>query len=140
MKILISGISGSGKTTLAKKLFDELSKMYLCEHINADEVRAETNNWDFSLAGRISQTNELTKRANQSTAKIIICDFIAPTNQIREIFNPDYSIWLNTKKSSQYPDTDNLFEPFENANYIVDDFNSNYVQEILSDILTKISK
>ena len=42
--ILLTGLPDSGKTTLAKKLV----KKYGGSHINADEVRTATNDWDFS--------------------------------------------------------------------------------------------
>jgi len=55
IKILIYGLSGSGKTTLAKELADLL----ICAHINADEVRKEHNDWDFSDSGRLRQAHRI---------------------------------------------------------------------------------
>ena len=46
--ILIMGLPGSGKTTLA----DELGPMLNAKRLNADEVRKEANDWDFSEEGR----------------------------------------------------------------------------------------
>jgi adenylylsulfate kinase len=42
--ILIMGLPGSGKTTLA----EELAPMLNAKRLNADEVRKEANDWDFS--------------------------------------------------------------------------------------------
>ena len=42
--ILIMGLPGSGKTTLAS----ELAPLTNAKRINADEVRKEANDWDFS--------------------------------------------------------------------------------------------
>ena len=45
------GLPGSGKTTLASRLKSLLN----AEWINADKVRSEANDWDFSAAGRVRQ-------------------------------------------------------------------------------------
>ena len=52
MKILIMGLPGSGKTTLAKMIVPRLNAVWL----NADEVRKQDNNWDFSEDGRRRQS------------------------------------------------------------------------------------
>ena len=45
------GLPGSGKTTLA----NELGPMLNAKRLNADEVRKEANDWDFSEEGRKRQ-------------------------------------------------------------------------------------
>ena len=52
MKILIMGLPGSGKTTLAKHLVPMFNAVWL----NADEVRKEADDWDFSDEGRKRQS------------------------------------------------------------------------------------
>ena len=52
MKILIMGLPGSGKTTLAKHLVP----MYNAVWLNADEVRKDADDWDFSEEGRKRQS------------------------------------------------------------------------------------
>lgn len=38
-----------------------------------------------------------------------IADFVAPTEDIRNIFQADFVIWMNTKESSKYDDTNDIF-------------------------------
>ena len=57
MKVLIFGLPNSGKTTLAKKLYEELKWSWF----NADEVRKQFNDWDFSPEGRLRQALRMKK-------------------------------------------------------------------------------
>ena len=102
------GLSGSVKSTLSKSLKVMLKS---CEWFNADVIRNIHNDWDFSEDGRIRQAQRITKLANESLVKYVIADFIAPTEEIRAVFNPDIIIWMDTVQSSKYLDTDTIFEP-----------------------------
>jgi len=104
MKILVMGLSGSGKTTLA----DELQRLSRFPRINADKVRAEYNDWDFSNEGRLRQARRLKKLSEKYARSIT--DFIAPTEEIRKIFKADITIWMDTVSKSKYEDTDKVFE------------------------------
>ena len=46
------GLSGSGKTSLAKVL----TPMFNAVWLNADKIRKEVNDWDFSEQGRLKQS------------------------------------------------------------------------------------
>ena len=105
MKILICGLPGSGKTTLA----EELHRLTRFPHINADAIRTMCNDWDFSIEGRIRQAKRLRRLANGFSRSIT--DFVAPTEKIRELFNPDIIVWLDTIKESRFEDTNKIFEP-----------------------------
>jgi adenylylsulfate kinase len=107
MKILIMGLSGSGKSELAKELAKLLPNNI---RLNADEIREKYNDWDFSIEGRIRQAKRINELANISDADYVIADFIAPTKESRIIFNADILIWVDTIKSSKYPNTDVIFE------------------------------
>ncbi len=98
------GLSGSGKTTLA----DELQRLSRFPRINADKVRAEYNDWDFSNEGRLRQARRLKKLSEEDARSIT--DFIAPTEEIRKIFKADITIWMDTVSKSKYEDTDKVFE------------------------------
>ena len=47
------GLPGSGKTTFAKELIKFIDAVWL----NADKVRKEANDWDFSTKGRERQAH-----------------------------------------------------------------------------------
>ncbi len=100
MKILICGLPGSGKTWLAERLVSNLEN---CAWFNADIIRKKENDWDFSPEGRSRQANRMKALADNEAKKgrLSICDFVAPTKEIRELFNPDYLIWLNTVKEGR---------------------------------------
>ena len=108
-KILIMGLPGSGKTTLASELFQLLHED--ATWLNADNMRRAFNDWDFSKEGRLRQAQRMRDFADQVIKKYIICDFIAPLPEMREIFDADYTVWVDSVKQSNYEDTDKIFVP-----------------------------
>lgn len=114
------GLPGSGKTTLGNALFELLmTKHFRTYRINADIVRAEYNDWDFSDVGRIRQAERITSIANKYQDGIVIVDFIAALKQQRTIFSPDFLVWMNTIQYSRFPDTNKVFEPPQDADYVI---------------------
>ena len=108
MIILVMGLPGSGKTTLAKKL----KPMFNAVWLNADEIRKEVNDWDFSEQGRMKQSIRMKIQATKAKSenRNVIADFICPTEQTRKEFNADYTIWVDTIKEGKYEDTNKIFE------------------------------
>ena len=111
MKILIMGLPGSGKSTLAEPLAKELQGVW----VNADAIRKEYDDWDFTLEGRIRQANRMRHISDGivMAGKTAIADFICPTREARMQFDPDYTVWLDTIKRGKYDDTNKMFEPPE---------------------------
>lgn len=107
-KILILGLPGAGKTTLASKIVEKLGDDVLW--LNADKIRQEYDDWDFSLEGRIRQSKRMKTLAESSKKRYVIADFVCPLQEMRDIFSADYIIWIDTINESRYNDTDNLFE------------------------------
>ena len=115
MKILICGLPGSGKTTLAKPFADLIGAV----HINADEVRKEYDDWDFTDEGRIRQAQRMRYLADGivKAGKICVADFIAPTRQSRFEFSADYVVWMDTIKAGRFEDTNRIYEPLDLNEY-----------------------
>ena len=106
-KILIMGLPGAGKTYLANKLVPKISATWL----NADKVRKEANDWDFSPEGRIRQAKRMAEKAEKfkKEGTHVVADFICPTPKARELFNPDFIIWVDTIKKGRFEDTNKIF-------------------------------
>ena len=108
MKILIMGLPGSGKTTLAKLLVPMFNAVWL----NADEVRKEADDWDFSEEGRKRQSLRMWSFAEEAVDanRTVVADFICPTEETRKQFDADYTIWMDTIKEGRFEDTNKMFE------------------------------
>jgi len=136
-RILIMGLSGAGKTTLANKIVKGLKEVQFdVAWFNADEIRQLTNNWDFSEEGRILQAHTLRRLADEAPNDIIVVDFIAPLAQQRAIFNPHFTIWVDTIGSSRYTDTDAVFELPAHVDYYISDWAKDHEENILELLLS----
>lgn len=127
MKILIMGLPGSGKSTLAEPLAKLLGAVWL----NADAIRKEYDDWDFTEAGRLRQANRMRYLADGvvKAGKIVVADFICPTDQTRYEFAPDFTVWMDTIPVSRYEDTNKLFQVPKQYDYHVSEwFNDTHEQ------------
>jgi len=120
MKILIMGLPGSGKTWLATRLQEHLD----CAWFNADEMRSMANDWEFSEDARIRQARRMTNIADyeKGCGRTVICDFVCPTELTRFIYDADITIWMDTIKASLFKDTNKMFEPPTDFDYIIEEF------------------
>ena len=105
--ILIMGLPGSGKTTLASELVPLLKAKWL----NADEVRKEANDWDFSAEGRTRQAKRMWAKAQEfrDQGNYVVADFVCPTPAARALFPADFIIWVDTIKEGRFDDTNKMF-------------------------------
>ena len=101
------GLPGSGKTTLA----NELAPLINAKRLNADQVRKEANDWDFSEEGRKRQSKRMADMAVKLSddGSYVIADFICPTPEARKLFPADYIIWMDTIKEGRFDDTNKMF-------------------------------
>ena len=135
MKILIFGLPGSGKTTLAQYIKARTD----CVWYNADELRKTYNDWDFSEEGRIRQAQRMKELADKEEG-IVICDFVAPTENIRNLFGADITIWMNTIEAGRFEDTNKIFEIPLNVGYIITKYLSNEdMSRFVDELKTKIN-
>tara|TARA_E500000075_G_C6832019_1_gene240776 strand:+ start:278 stop:667 length:390 start_codon:yes stop_codon:yes gene_type:complete len=101
------GLPGSGKTTLAL----ELAPLINAKRINADEVRKNANDWDFSEEGRTRQAKRMAELALKikEQGNHVVADFICPTPKARSLFPADYVVWVDTIKKGRFDDTNQMF-------------------------------
>jgi adenylylsulfate kinase len=112
MKILIMGLPGAGKSTLARSLASALERRgKTVTWLNADAVRMQFNDWDFSHEGRLRQATRMRDLADSSESDFVICDFVAPTQEGREAFCAEYTIWMDTIDSGRFENTNKIFTP-----------------------------
>ena len=115
--ILIMGLPGSGKTTLASELVPLLKAKW----INADDVRKEANDWDFSAEGRTRQAKRMWTKAQEykNQGNHVVADFICPTPAARALFPADFIIWVDTIKEGRFDDTNKMFVKPDKYNFHV---------------------
>jgi adenylylsulfate kinase len=131
--ILIMGLPGSGKTTLA----NELATLLKAKRLNADEVRKEANDWDFSEEGRKRQSKRMADFALKlkKEGNNVIADFICPTPEARALFPSDYVIWVDTIKEGRFEDTNKMFVKPEKFDFHVTTQDAkNWAPKILKEI------
>ena len=127
------GLPGSGKTTLAI----ELAPMIDAKRLNADEVRKEANDWDFSEEGRKRQAKRMADFALKlkNEGNNVIADFICPTPEARSLFPADFIIWIDTINKGRFDDTNKMFVKPEKFDFRVTTQDAkNWAPKILKEI------
>ena len=125
-RILIMGLPGAGKTTLSEKLRNLLEandKKVIW--LNADRVRREYDDWDFSREGRIRQSKRMYELSTRIECDFVIADFVAPMVEMREIFQADFTIWMDTIVQGRFADTNSVFNQPLKFDLRIQDFNYN---------------
>ena len=136
MKILIMGLPGSGKTYLAERLQPLLEAAWY----NADKVREMANDWDCSSEGRIRQSMRMRSIADfeKKNNRIVICDFVCPTKDTQNNFDPDIVIWMDTIKAGRYEDTNKIFEEPKKVDFLITEMNDENHNNIAKEILKNV--
>jgi len=136
-KILIFGLPGSGKSTLAKPFAELIGGVWL----NADAVREEYNDWDFSPEGRMRQAMRMKYLSDGviKAGKIAIADFVCPTEAARAEFGADFTVWMDTIKEGRFEDTNKMFEKPLSCDYHVSTWFDDTHQQ-LAEVVTKYMK
>ena len=110
IRVLIMGLPNAGKTTLARRLVAALGPDSTA-WFNADAVRAQFNDWDFSPEGRLRQAVRMRHLADSCEKPIAVCDFVAPLPSLRQAFDAHCLVWVDAIKQGRFADTNALFEP-----------------------------
>ena len=120
MKILICGLPGSGKSTLAEPFAKLVGGVWL----NADAVRKEYDDWDFTPEGRMRQAQRMKYLSDGvvKAGKIAIADFVCPTEAARAEFSADFTVWMDTIKEGRFEDTNKMFQTPEHYDYHVSEW------------------
>ena len=139
-RILIMGLPGSGKTTLAERLKVELlAADKSVSWFNADDVRKQYNDWDFSHEGRVRQAGRMKILTGLSLAEFAICDFVAPLPEQRDLFDAAWTVWVDTISEGRFADTNQIFVPPEKYNFRVTEQDSKRWAKLIADnLLNKI--
>ena len=106
LRVLVTGRPTSGKTAFSRVLAHAIG----CPMIDADEVRGEANDWDFSVAGRERQAQRMRDKAD-AIGGVVVASFVCPTERTRAIFDAHFLIFLELHGPSPHADTDALFQP-----------------------------
>jgi hypothetical protein len=136
-KVLVMGLPGSGKT-----FFSESLKKYLesnnktVKWFNADDVRKQYNDWDFSYEGRIRQSHRMYDLAWANDDKdFVICDFVAPLTEMRNNFKADWIVWIDTIDQGRFEDTNKMFVPPEIYDFRITEQNAEKWTEFVGEHL-----
>ena len=133
-RILIMGLPGAGKTTLAKELKERLDPMNRkVLWLNADEVRKEYNDWDFSETGRIRQSKRMYELSTRLESDYVIADFVAPLVEMRNNYKADWTIWVDTIREGRYADTNAAFVEPEQYDFRVTEQNAEKWAEFIGE-------
>jgi hypothetical protein len=113
--------------------FPPLAYTSQVDWFNADEIRKQYNDWDFSREGRIRQSVRMFDFAVRCSGDFVICDFVAPLVEMRNNFKADWTIWMDTIDAGRFEDTNRVFVPPEQYDFRVTEQNAEKWAEFVGD-------
>ena len=128
--------SGVGQTKSATTKFPS-SFNFNAKRLNADEVRKEANDWDFSEEGRKRQARRMADFAKKlkEEGNFVVADFVCPTPEARALFPADFVIWVDTIKEGRFDDTNKMFiKPSKFDYHVTTQDAKNWAPKILKEI------
>ena len=130
------GLPGSGKTTLAEHLQQRIwEDGRTCAWFNADKVREQYDDWDFSEEGRIRQARRMFALATaDDDREFVVIDFVCPLKEMREIVKPHFIIWMNTLAEGRFEDTNAIFQTPDMYDLRIDTFDQININAIMEAI------
>ena len=130
------GLPGSGKTYFTERLVPLLNAAWY----NADKLREMANDWDFSIEGRVRQSMRMRTFADfeKSHGRFVVCDFVCPTKETREKFEPDRVIWMDTIDEGRFEDTNKLFEAPKTIDFHIKEWNDHNHKDVAEEILKSV--
>ena len=133
MKILICGLPGSGKSTLAEPFAKLINGVW----INADQVREQYKDWDFTQGGRMRQAQRMRYISDGvvRAGGIAVADFVCPTERARQEFDPDFTVWMDTIDEGRFEDTNKLFERPCDVEMRITEWNNNNHHDVAQEVL-----
>ena len=130
------GLPGSGKTYLTERLVPLLNAAWY----NADKLREMANDWDFSIEGIVRKSMRMRTFADfeKSHGRFVVCDFVCPTKETRENFEPDIVIWMDTIDEGRFEDTNKLFEGPSKIDFHIKEWNDHNHKDVAEEILKSV--
>ena len=74
----------------------------------------------------------------KSHSRFVICDFICPTKETRDIFQPDIVIFMDTIKKGRFEDTNKMFEDPKSVDFHINKWNETNHITIAKNILEHV--
>ncbi len=139
MRILVFGLPGSGKTTFAEELYLKMNwNKIATKWFNADKVREEYKDWDFSPTGRERQAKRMRSLCmiEENKGYFTIADFVCPTQSGRSDFGADIIIFMDTITEGRFGDTNKVFDNKCEPTYHITNWSQN--EGIIREILHKL--
>ena len=101
------------------------------------------NDWEFGHEARLRQARRMNNLAQfeSNNGRIVMCDFVCPLPETREIFNADYTIWVNTIQEGRFEDTNKMFvEPTKFDMLISTHLPDDAIERLASDLKERFNE